>query len=224
MGIANHCSGIETPSLMMETASILVRLNVEDATFRHILPTLQFDKVSLPSWREALHHTAHGPAHFSKIVRGEAYVAIRGLAIPWLSGSDPPSRIGDIPDPDAFLDAMARGFLHAADEIDHASVEDLWQGGKPLLPPTPSQLSPGATEAYGTFHVGLRSWSKGWARAASIHTRAEAALAILTDSEMPAEPITGLPFVYDPEFSTLAHPDDPRLDEIGSDPIIVPSR
>ena len=41
--------------------------------------------------------------------------------------------------------------------------------------------------------------------------RTDAALAIMQGQEIPLEPFTGLPYVYDPVARTLQVPDDPRL-------------
>ena len=89
-------------------------------------------------------------------------------------------------------------------------------------PPPPATLSAGAQEAYDMFQIGARAWSRGWVRAVSIHVRTQAALAIMANQEAPLEPMTGLPFVYDPHARTLAHPDDPRLEHIDAAPITLP--
>jgi hypothetical protein len=222
LGIAEHLSGIETPSLISETVAILVRLDVDGQVVQHILPTLDLDAGAIAEWGAVLKRRQPQPSDFAQLLRGDAYVAIGGLAIPLLVGNRDELTKKEIPDPDAFLDAVVSGMLDRVARIETATLIDMEDALAPAYLEAPAGLSPGAQEAYDAFQVGAGAWSRGWIRAASINVRTQAALAIMADQEPPVELITGLPFVFDPDTRTLAHPDDPRLDNIDAEPVTIP--
>ena len=222
LGIADHLSKIETPSLLMETVSILVRLAVDNQVLPTILPALQPESDTLSDWQAVMAKVRPEPADFAKVLRGEAYVSIRGLAIPLLVENREKLSKHEIPDADAFLDAAAGTLLDHAKQVEGATIGSLSRALSPEPIETPPHLSPGAQEAYEMFYIGAKAWSRGWSRAASIHTRTDAAFAIMAGTEPPAEPITGLAFSYDAENRTLTHPDDPRLKLISTEPVTLP--
>ena len=224
MGLAGHYDLVEAPSLLMETVSILVRLGVQAQTIEHLLPALAPDPASLGAWRDALQAPKFEPAAFAKLLRGECWTSLRGLAIPLLAddidGIDTP----EVPDADAFLDAHAQAYLSAATTTSTASLADFLASNDadPWFPPVPPHLSEEAREAYGMLQIGARVWSRGWARAAVLSARTDAALALLAGEQPPPDPVTGQPFVFDPETRTLHVPDDPQLRELISEPLKLP--
>lgn len=222
LGIARHMSGIETPSLLMESVSILVRLSVDDQAMQHILPALELDPGALADWQHQLDSLSRSPRDFSRALRGDAYVSIRGLAIPTLVGDSSELSKHDIPDPDAFIDASIGRMLKLSKQVEDSSIESLATTMPPEVVELPNHLSPGARDAYEVFYVRPDALSKGWARSMSMHARTDAVLAIMAGTEPPVEPITGLPFVFDPETRALAHPEDSRLEMINADPVMVP--
>lgn len=222
LGIAEHISGIETPSLLMETISILVQLSVDGQIIEHIVPALNPDAAAIADWQNVLKRPDTQPTDFAHLLRGEAYVSIRGLAIPLLVKNSAELTKKEIPDPDAFLDAIAGTMLDRATGIEQTTLVDMGEALAPDYIEPPAGLSPGAREAYDAFQIGARAWSRGWTRAASLNARTQAALAIMAGQEPPPEPLTGLPFAYDPDTRTLAHPDDPRLENIDAEPITLP--
>lgn len=222
LGIARHWTEIETPSILMGTVATLVRLGVDAQVTQHILPALDLDHGALAEWQLELNDQGQGPGDLAELLRGEAYVSIRGMAIPLLARDDPGLSKHDIPDPDAFIDATVARLLGLASQVEDATMGSLATSLTPDSVETPEHLSPGARDAYEAFYIGTAGWSTGWTRAVSIHARTDAALAIMAGTEPPVEPITSLPFVFDPETRALSHPDDPRLEKIESDPITVP--
>ena len=223
LGIADHLSNIETPSLLMETVSILVRLSVDGQILQHTLPALEPGLDTLTEWHLEMARLKRDPNDFARVLRGEAYISLRGLVIPLLVENRATLSEHEIPDPDAFLDAAAASLLDQATQVEGATLGNLSISLSPEPVSPPEHLSPGAQEAYNMFYIGAGAWSHGWSRAMSIHTRTDAAFAIMTGSEPPLEPITGLAFVYDSEARTLTHPEDPRLKLISTEPITLPS-
>ena len=222
LGIARHMSDIESPSILMESVAVLIRLQVDDYAMQHLLPAQALDREELAIWQHELESRKRSPEDFANTLRGEAYLSIRGLAIPALVGDTSALSKHDIPDPDAFIDASIGRTLRLSRQAEDSSIEDLATTLSPDVVELPEHLSPGALDAYKTFYFGASSWSKGWARAISIQARTEAAFAIAAGAEPPVEPITGLPFVFDSETRTLSHPEDPRLELIRSAPVTVP--
>jgi hypothetical protein len=221
-GIARHFTDVETPSLLMVTVCLLVKLNAEQQLIEHVLPALGFDQVSLAEWLGSLPIDGYDTAQLSKTIRSEASISIRGFVIPILEGKYANIYARDVPDADLLMDEIAGRLSARADEIEKSSIADLWQPKRVENYEVPGALSPGAGKIHEIMFIGTSAWSRGWARAASMHSQVEAALAILTGAEVPPEAITGLPFEFDPVSRVLSHPDDERLEEISADPITLP--
>lgn len=221
MGLATHYGQVETPSLLMATVGTLVRLQAINHAMDHLLPALQPGPADLAVWRETLRPPfTHGSETFATLLRGEAWVALRGLAIPLLNGSnDSLGERPELPDPDAFLDSFAQAYLAAAGKAGTATLADF--SGSAVksgwFPPPPAHLSAESRAIYGSLSIGPGAWARGWTRAGVISARTDAALALLQGAEIPVEPFTGQPFVHDPVARTLQAPDDPHLNKILED-------
>jgi hypothetical protein len=89
-------------------------------------------------------------------------------------------------------------------------------------PPLPTAA--GLFKESRNFYEGLagggpKSWQEGWIRAQSIYGMTQAAFAIMKGQPIPADPIYGLPYVWDPATRTLSEPTSKPLE---IKPIIVP--
>lgn len=213
-GLANHYDQVEAPSLLMETISILVRLQVQDSVMNQLLPNLDPTPGEIAQWREAIRPPDMEPSAFSKILRGEGWVSLGGIVIPVLNGDLPESsQIDDIPDRDALLDFYAQGYIAGAKRAQAFTLDELVSGDRNQMgfPLTADRLSEEAQKLLEITATGASAWAKGWTRGMVLSARVDAALAIMAGEEPPLEPFTGLPYIYDPEARTLQVPDDPRL-------------
>lgn len=225
-GIANHYEQIEAPHLLMATVSILVRLNAQDQVMNHFLPALNGNAAEIARWREAIRSPNMNPSDFARLLYGEGWVSLGGYVIPWVNGDKSFPSVGYIPDADALFDAYAQSSVEAARKAETFSLDDIAIGDNnpPFHSFTANHLSEGAQKVLEETTIGYSAWVKGWARSMSLSGRTDAALAIMQGEEIPLEPFTGLPYVYDPVARTVQVPNDPILREkldIG-DPLKLP--
>jgi hypothetical protein len=227
-GLANHYSQIEAPSLLMETVSCLVRLNVQQQVMKYLLPALDSTPGEIARWREAIRSPYMEPSDFSSILRGDGWVSLGGFYIPVVNDNFNKSfsTQDSIPDPDALFDTYAQGFIAAADRAKAFSLDELIGGedNHTGLQFNADHLSAGAQKVLEAASIGSSAWAKGWTRAMVLSARTDASLAIMQGEAVPLERFTGLPYVYDPVARTVQVPNDPRLREkleIGS-PLQLP--
>jgi len=209
-GLAGHFDRIEAPTLLMATVSTILRLIIHEQVMSHFLPALNGNAGEIARWREAIQSPNMQPSGFASILRGEGWVSLGGLVIAWAGGDESFPTDGD-----ALFDAYAQGYIEAANRAQTLSLDDLLGGETHLgFPIAAGHLSIGAQNLLGEMTGGVSSWAKGWTRRIVLSARTDAALAIMQGAEIPPEPFTGLPYIYDPIARTLQVPDDPRLREI----------
>ena len=214
-GLDNHYDQIETPTLLMAAVSIVVRLNTQDQVIKHFLPTLNGNAAEIARWREAIRSPNMDASSFSTLLRAEGWVSLGGFVIPAVNGDMKFPQPNNIPDPDALFDAYAQGYIEAANRSQTLSLLELLGDENEHLgfPIDATHLSKGSQELLEEIAIGASSWANGWVRTIVLSARTDAALAIMQGAEIPLEPFTGLPYVYDSVARTLQVPDDPRLRE-----------
>jgi hypothetical protein len=214
-GLANHYDQIEAPTLLMATISILIRLNTQDQVMKHFLPALKGNTAEIARWREVIRSPNMEPAGYARLLRGEGWVSLGGFIIPIVNGNSSDLSVGYISDADALFDAYAQGSIATAKKAQTFSLDELLieESDEPDSPIDVSHLSKEAQSLLEMTRIGTSAWAKGWARSVSLSARTDAALAIMQGQEIPPEPFTGLPYIYDPITRTVQVPFDAELRE-----------
>lgn len=211
-GLASHYDQIEAPTLMMATVSTLVRMNTQDQFMKYFLPTLNGNTAEIARWREIVRSPNMEPAGYARFLRGEGWAGLGAMVIPLVNTSNSSPSQPHIPDPDALFDAFAQSSVATAKNAQTFSLDQFFIGDDdPESPIDVSHLSQEARDLLETSRIGTSAWAKGWARSVSLSARTDAALAILQGAEIPIEPFTGLPYIYDPVTRTVQSPLDPAL-------------
>jgi hypothetical protein len=73
------------------------------------------------------------------------------------------------------------------------------------------------------FTKGANAWVHAWTRGRIEALQAQAAFAVALGEEMPIEPISGKPFVFDPASNTVMMPVDPPPNGFELKPVKVPA-
>lgn len=208
--LADHFDGVEIPSLLGKTVSVLVRLNALSSFQEHILPQVIDDPESLATWRRSLPRVESVNDTAPPLFTGEWNITTRMYLLPAMISRDP-KWLGDAPVIDrAAQQAVAEAYAsRMARFIDHAASAPMSEllgekGTVPLLPE--SSLSPDARKYLEIIEVGTSAWLSGLGRGVSVTAQHHALLAIALGEEPPAEPVTGQPFLWDPASRTLSPP------------------
>ncbi|MBK1831672.1 hypothetical protein JIN77_13115 [Verrucomicrobiaceae bacterium R5-34] len=222
LGIARHHAGIEVPSLINETIAVLGQLTVYQTAVRDVIPALDLDPSDLRVWREKLQPVSN--ERFSQVMRGEFFVGVRGLVIPWVN-YDPEKMMEDgLPDKDAFYDALAGLMKFRMNRTDWLNPLGMWQVSHGVWEyEFDSDLSRESRDLIDVYSIGFEVYTKGWTRALSIYRYYNAALAIAAGDEPPLELITGKAFLFDEKTRVLSFPDDPVLEGLQrEEDVVVP--
>jgi hypothetical protein len=226
-GLANHYDQIEAPSLLQATVSSILRRQTQKHVMDQFLPALAGDPDEIARWREAIQSPIGQPSDLAPILNGEGWVNLGGLIIPLLSGNYSSSPFQDhVPDPDALFDAYAKGYAMASHNAKILSLEALidLDGDRLGLPIPADHLSAEGQKILHETTAGISAWTKNWVGNMLLSARTDAALAIMQGEEIPLDPLTGQPYIYDPVARTVQVPYDPKLREklnIG-DPLKLP--
>jgi hypothetical protein len=213
-GLANHYDQIEAPTLLMATISILVRLNAQDQVIKHFLPALNGNTAEIARWREVVRSPNMEPADYARLLRGEGWLGLSAFVIPMVNTDNSYSSRSYIPDPDALFDAYAQSCIATAKKAQTLTLDELFiieENDDPGSPIDVTHLSKEAQSLLELCRSGTSAWANGWARSVSLSARTDAALAILQGEEIPLEPFTGIPYVYDPVMRTVQAPLEPSL-------------
>jgi hypothetical protein len=207
--LANHFDGTEIYSLLGKTVSTLLRMSAVENFHQHILPELINDPETLAEWSDAIPITRPINDVAPEVFKGEWHLTTRMLLLPTLISADPSVLEGIQPLTTAEQYAVAESYTsRMSDRIDEYSMKtlaDLTEGSRETFEEDPS-LSPSANLIHSALFINVRPSLKGLVRQTSVTAQYEALLAIALDQEPPPDPITGEPFLWDPETRTLSPP------------------
>lgn len=217
-GLADHFSGIETPTLLAATVNILMQLNLENHVLRDIIPALPPGQVDPAVWEKVLNPTVSSPAEFARLMKGEWSASNRQWLLPFVldaEGPDCPPDGGDA------LDLYALGFLETVRSHETATLTDL-----PILQILPmadtSHLSRSSRRVVEILNIGTSAWRKGWDCAQSKFAMTQAAFAIMKGQPIPQDPVYGQDYRWDPATRQLSMPAGKTFDAMDIKPITVP--
>jgi hypothetical protein len=217
-GLVDHFSQIETPSFLAATVAIVAQLDLENRVLQEILPALPAESVNVADWERAIQPVVREPAEFSRLIKGEWSVCMRGILLPTLLDSEAPS----IPkDPGELLDAVSLQFIEAVRRHDGAALKDLSKIHTPP-PPDTDHLSRESRVMADLNLGGAEAWRKGWERSQSVTALTLAAFAILKNEPIPVDPVYGQAYQWDPATRQLEAPIGPQFKSMEMKPITVP--
>lgn len=200
MGSANHFDGIETPTLLNETVSALLRGSSRRFAIEALSSGVALSPENLKQWQQTLQSGGSEREDLAHVFFGEWHQSTRGLLLPLLIAPNHSDQ--DSPDPDAVIEAHI-SFLKAWSE--QIGSSDLKRLSTNDLAPSPSNALPDS-EALAT---GTNAWVHGWSRGRIEAIQVQAAFATALGEEIPIEPISGKPFLFDPGTGTINMPEDP---------------
>lgn len=204
LNLGEHFRETESVTLIMETATIVVRQTVRDQLIKYILPELGRD-ADLEKWRALLKPRTDGVERFAHLIRGEFdHFQRQWLAMIVLSHFE-----YDMPDPESFFEAYAAYAEANIKALRAMSFPDFAK--KSFLPMSSytEHLSKEAVEVFSVLYSGVYSWKKGYIRQYIHEIQFDAALDLLVREKAGEDlsklsethvlnPLDGKPFGYDP--------------------------
>ncbi len=208
--------------LFDETIIILCGLSHLQVMTEEILPTLG-PRANLDRWQAAMFRRSCDPASFAELIRGEWHTATEFMLLQAIRGDE---KFRD--DPEEFVRVYSRDMDYWVRELPMRPMVDLMDKDGWTLPSASSGLSEHALDYFG----GSWSWGKGYLRAASVQAQHAAALDLLqlerggkpldgtSAAGVTCDPVSGLPFEFDPATRTLRAPE--QSNDLGVDPLPLP--
>ncbi len=207
--LASHFRELEASNLLAETVVVLIDLSVQSTAFEHLLPALGRD-TDLVRWRTALSCRAYDPVSFAGVMRGEWNTVAEFMIFPSLVNREDPDCP---PDGEMVARVYSSVFHDLVSRLPGRSLSELFDALDMPEPEDFPKLSHKGREWLGTFWIGNKAWAKGYARAASIIARNQAALDLLireresSAGEPGVDLLSGQSLVFDPAARTLSMPE-----------------
>lgn len=219
MGSANHFDCIETPSLLNETVSALLRGSSRRFAIEALSSSGTLSPSELRQWQHALQSGRSEQEDLSRVFFGEWHQSTRGLLLPQLIT---PGELGaDVTDPNALIEAQVSMLKDSLMQIGTSGLKELSTIEFASSPP--SDLSPASKKLLEDLVVGSNQWVHAWTRGRIEALQVQAAFAVALGQEMPIEPISGKPFVFDAASNTIMMPVDPPPNGFELKPVKVPA-
>ena len=217
-GLADHFTGVETPTLLAATVQILIHLELEKFALAEIMPALPAGQLDPAAWEQALNPTVSAPSEFARYMKGEWTTTTRQYVLPMILDAEDPDVITDGGD---YLDAHAAPFVETVRLYESAKLTDLPTLDLPMTADF-NHLSRNARKLGEILFIGARSWNKGWNRSQSITAMTQAAFTIMKGQPVPQDPIYGQSYRWDPATRQLSMPAGEAFDQMDIKPITVP--
>ncbi len=215
IGIDEQLSGTEAPGFLAGVLGVGSRSLAEKAFTEHHLARLAGDPESLRKWRDVVLARPDPAQQIRRMYLGEWNWMVRQHIAPLVVGDHPESRDPNatIRNPDGFMDTYTgayRGWMadlstQEAGKLNLAGWKDAPRG-EHLQGDDPGILE-------GAF-AGIDDLTKGFGLQATGTAQAAAVVSIMLGEEPPVDPVSGLPFVWDPATRTLARPGGDQHDEV----------
>jgi hypothetical protein len=219
-----HYQKIESPSLLSATVQILIDLNTKRAAMKTLLPALGQD-ADLSQWKSAFAATNYTPSDLAHVMRGEWNTGSEHIAFPALIVDE---RDGNLSDAEAVARAYSSLFNAWATKLPTISLAQI----ESFVPQVEtSHLSREGLE-YAEALTGSEAWLRGYLHAAVVSSQHQAALDLLMleqdgvtlgaadAARATHDPMTGLPFIFDPSKRELSPPHVSAMPSV--DPLALP--
>lgn len=219
IGLSNHFTDIEVPSLLCEVISSGIRTGAHELLFKNMLPALSGNPQALKSWREVLFRKEEPASEYARVLYGDWNTMVRTDILPGLLGAYPPDNRESfqIPDSDLFFDCYTAAVRKVAASLSDSGPDRLDLSHAELVFPETGIDKMTLKMLRATSHV-----SRGVYQSLGFHaTQASlgaAAIAIMLGEEPPLDPVSGRAFQWDPQTRILTAPES----SYGLDPIKVP--
>ena len=158
------------------------------------------------------------PSDLARTLKGEWNVGARQFLLPMVCNTEDPKYPTD---PAALLDHHAAYFVELIRLYEGRSLADLPGIRIPDHFDT-SHLTRSSRKVIGGFNIGMGTWCEGWLSGVSESAMIQAAFAIMQGQSIPNDPISGLPYSWDPVMRQLSQPDFPVVRKTEIKSILVP--
>ena len=211
--LIDHLRGIETPFLLSETVATLCDMRRMRMIVSGILPALG-PSADLAAWRQEMNRSAdYTPQRFADILRGEWQTCTDYLAFPLITQA---TISGELADGKGCLMVYAEwvagkfAVLQAATSWQEVHLE--------VNEETFAHLPTEQEEMMDAMSFGIEKWRIGMARSSVVTAQYQAALELMMleksqgsltaadAAKVTVNPITGEPFLFDPQARTLGGP------------------
>jgi hypothetical protein len=221
VNLIRHYRDIETPNFQCETVVIVGQMEVCRVVLDRVLPALG-KTADLEKWRRVLGSADLSPARLAGVVRGDWQIASQYFLLPLvLDPADPVSP----PDPEALADALAARAAEIVARIQNQSFQDTLSLENRAASTAPGSLSAKSQSLFEVSGIGTQTWAEGVARSATVLARTDAALQLLelekkaeldaaALARLPVDPVSGMPFSFDPQARTLSAPMNPSIEPL----------
>ncbi|RYD23001.1 MAG: hypothetical protein EOP88_05910 [Verrucomicrobiaceae bacterium] len=219
-GLVDIFTEVESPTLLMGTVSILVRLNLEKRFFSDILPALPPGSQDIAAWEALVNPQVDPPAEYARLMRGEWSMAVRQWILPPILDPENPL---PVPDGGELIEVFSLPYR----EISLAYGDARWSDAPPVLSDPDAAatgLSRNSQSMVPNLMGSTEAWRKGMLQSQYTHGLNQAAFSILKGQPLPVDPVWGKPYRWDPSTRTLSMPTGPEFDGLKIDPLVVPRR
>jgi len=218
VSLSDHFTDIEAPNMLGEVIATGSRRKAQELFLQYFLPHL--DPETLAPWNDALFRKEQPASEYSRIIKGEWNYIMRDHALSALLGKQPSDGNIHIPDIDGFADSYARVILESANGAS-AMGPDRFDVASAQFQAIPSDLDPDTANALRQAYRGMTGTIEALGRTHTESRMEQATIAALSGIQMPLDPVSGMPFHWDPDTRTLTAPEVREgLEPI--DPIKVP--
>lgn len=224
--LAAHFREVETPSLLEETVVIVIDRDIAKVAFTSLLPALG-GHADLGRWQTLFDKRSCTPADLAQVIRGEWNIGAEHFVLPVLLASE---RNHELPDAEAVARTYSSWVNDCVTRLPACGLADVDRVFQ--QPAEVAHLSKAGREIIRLLASGLAAWTNGYVYAAAVRAQYQAALdllileqagAKLTASDggkVTCDPVSGLPFVFDPAKRTLAPP--PATADLKIEPLALP--
>lgn len=212
--LAEHLSAIETPHLLSETGVVLFDISRHATTINFLLPKLG-PGANLDAWQTELNRFGgYTPQRYADLLRGEWHTGADHVAFQWIAQA---SLTGELRNGKACAMAYSDRLTYQIAKFKNLLT---WRGVDFKIPESDfSHLSREQQQLMSILAIGFDAWGEGFIRSALVIAKYRAAMDLLIlerDGNEPSpddtaritiDPISGEPFVFDPETRTLTAPE-----------------
>ena len=210
--LSDHYHLIESPTLLTETAAILIEQTIFSQSFEVLLPALG-PQADLKRWQPIFKRRRYDMAELSVVMRGEWNNAVEFMYLPVLFAA---ADQHELTDPEAVAEAYSAWFNANVTAMLSCSPADARHAFK--RPGPFPHLSKYGQDAISSTAEGIKDWIGGYTLTASRQAHYQAALDLLIlerggitltadhATQVTRDPLSGKPFTFDPRKRELGAP------------------
>lgn len=219
-GLADHLTGVSTAGTLEGCLVGVMQQQIRMYLMESILPSLPADGIDLAEWEAAAGLGVARPPDYAGMQRGDWNGIMSELLPAMVDTSD----VAVPPDADLLVEIYTRHMRETATMQGDRTLAEM--GGEPRHGPAVDHLSWRGQEL--ASMLGLRGEEEivdlrsPWLAQQASTGMTQAAFAILHGKPVPNDPVSGLPYRWDPATRELSMPDTPRYRSFDIRPVKVP--